>query len=628
MPFFILLISAGFLFAQNLDIVSPPESRKLLPGEEVRVSVDKPAGFPFTLYYKTELDADYILVAEDVFESEAVFNCPDFFFDSLQIKAISSGIGKPELIFAEAVDEETFGFSMYRISGLDFSAGGRYIVGAGETGVFTFDTHTGEAISRVNNGFKVNNAVFPRESDSVFYCEYVIGKKEGRYGLIKNRIDLSYPELLFDIESPEPDGCLVDISESGSMLIAGLKSNLAVYYDPNNQETKIAELKEGTEIYSAKLIEDEGKIIVGTYTGETRFYDLDFRLIRTFQYPDKSVNTTPVLQACSVSPDNRYYAIGGIPGDLYVRDMNSHEIVFEGKHGSQIHGIDFHPTEPLVLTASFDRTCVEWNYETGEKNFELENGFQCLEARYSPSGDTIVCAGRSDSLKMWRRPQKYADTVSMAMQGDYAGTFFIEEAEGYPGDYKKIHSFLTLDERLSEYSFDADIDLKIRIPEDIIFFPGEFMSDSIVINCSPNLVSGRVGSFYVGFLRSSNRVGRTEISEIEVRTPRKAKFRISGAEVFCDRMCSGETPGISFISGFEIRTEGKNIELSVYSASNATVRIGIYDSSGRLIKKQKLILQKGLTRHRIQDAVSASGVYFLTGEIDEETYFKKFLIGK
>ena len=106
-----------------------------------------------------------------------------------------------------------------------------------------------------------------------------------------------------------------------------------------------------------------------------------------------TTHDTP-MDALSVSPDGGRFAEAGMDKKVRIRDTKTLEVLQEFRaHNDTIGTLAWHPTLPVLASASNDFTVKIWNLETGEclqVLRSLDSGPTALS--FSPTGKRITCS--------------------------------------------------------------------------------------------------------------------------------------------------------------------------------------------------------------------------------------------
>ncbi|MEQ1859672.1 MAG: protein kinase [Chthoniobacteraceae bacterium] len=120
----------------------------------------------------------------------------------------------------------------------------------------------------------------------------------------------------------------------------------------------------------------------------------------------RTVTHHTAMDALAIAPDGRRFAEAG--ADRCVRIRNAATLAVEREfraHDAGITALAWHPTEPIVATASADLSIRLWNIETGRRLEELRGPLATPDTlAFSPSGQRLGCAAKGDGGYIWEPP--------------------------------------------------------------------------------------------------------------------------------------------------------------------------------------------------------------------------------
>ncbi len=104
-----------------------------------------------------------------------------------------------------------------------------------------------------------------------------------------------------------------------------------------------------------------------------------------------------------VSPDGRRFAEAGVDKNVRIRDVTTLAVQQEFRaHDGPITAIAWHPSKPVIATASGDLSVKVWNLETGACMEELRGMASApFSLDFSPSGRRLGCAGNGNPTRIW-----------------------------------------------------------------------------------------------------------------------------------------------------------------------------------------------------------------------------------
>jgi WD40 repeat protein len=131
-----------------------------------------------------------------------------------------------------------------------------------------------------------------------------------------------------------------------------------LYHVPDGKEA--AALQTGSSAYSVAFTPDEKWLAAGCTDGKVKLYETG-----NFQLAD-SLQSGSSLVHLSISHDGRYLATAGGSGELYCWDLPRRKMLFELRgHSKAAYGTTFHPSQPYLITASYDRSLRVWDVAKG-----------------------------------------------------------------------------------------------------------------------------------------------------------------------------------------------------------------------------------------------------------------------
>ncbi|MEO0467687.1 MAG: TIR domain-containing protein, partial [Pseudomonadota bacterium] len=98
------------------------------------------------------------------------------------------------------------------------------------------------------------------------------------------------------------------------------------------------------------------------------------------------------------------YATASMNGMIHVwRAGEDDPVLAIQAHDDFITALDFHPTEPLLVSGSFDLIGRVWNIETGERVFEAIGHEDWIrDVMFLPDGERFITASDDSSAMVWR----------------------------------------------------------------------------------------------------------------------------------------------------------------------------------------------------------------------------------
>ena len=112
------------------------------------------------------------------------------------------------------------------------------------------------------------------------------------------------------------------------------------------------------------------------------------------------------MDVLAVAPDGRRFAEAGADKKVRIRDAATLAVQQEFRaHDGPITALAWHPTKPIVATASADLSVKVWNIETGRRLEEFRGMLTAPDSlAFSPSGQRLGCAGNNNPTRIWEPP--------------------------------------------------------------------------------------------------------------------------------------------------------------------------------------------------------------------------------
>jgi WD40 repeat protein len=70
-------------------------------------------------------------------------------------------------------------------------------------------------------------------------------------------------------------------------------------------------------------------------------------------------------------------------------------------HTESVHDVAFSPDGQTVASASWDRSIILWNVETGARKLTLKHGYHPHQVIFSPDGNWLYSSGGDGAIKRW-----------------------------------------------------------------------------------------------------------------------------------------------------------------------------------------------------------------------------------
>ncbi|MCR9252492.1 MAG: hypothetical protein NXI20_18870 [bacterium] len=178
----------------------------------------------------------------------------------------------------------------------------------------------------------------------------------------------------------------LSVNDKGQMRIKGF----------NADTTTISTID--AKVLTLAINQDDETIFAGTEEGQLKYWEERKEEIT------EEFEGSYAINALAISPDGKMLAVGREKGDAVLWDMEKEKVlrVISG-HQSAITDLDFHPTQPLLLTSSRDGTARIWDLNNPKKfPIVLDDHFDwVLSASFDTTGDKIITGSKDNFIRVW-----------------------------------------------------------------------------------------------------------------------------------------------------------------------------------------------------------------------------------
>jgi len=117
----------------------------------------------------------------------------------------------------------------------------------------------------------------------------------------------------------------------------------------------------------------------------------------------QSVTNATVTRVACAAPDGRRFAEAGANRNVRIRDGATLAVVREMRvHNAPITALAWHPTRPILATASEDLVIRLWNVDTGDRLEELRGPLSPPSVlSFNPGGTRLATASRDGAARIW-----------------------------------------------------------------------------------------------------------------------------------------------------------------------------------------------------------------------------------
>jgi WD40 repeat protein len=154
---------------------------------------------------------------------------------------------------------------------------------------------------------------------------------------------------------------------------------------------------------------DGKQVASGGYDGVVRVWDVasgnKVRDVKAEVKVDpKALPPDPdIVWSVAFSPDGKQLAVGTAEGKIDLFGLGDGKLIRSMPgHGSSVTALQFHPREPLLMSASKDRTLRLWNPANGQAVKVLEGHEAWVQdAAFVADGTRIASVGADRTVRVW-----------------------------------------------------------------------------------------------------------------------------------------------------------------------------------------------------------------------------------
>ncbi len=194
----------------------------------------------------------------------------------------------------------------------------------------------------------------------------------------------------------------VQFSPEGQRIISGGADGLILIWDAASGELQdgFANIA-GSPVWSVAVSPDSQHIITGGELNALPVWSFQPKL------PLGSLVTTTTEQILTVqaSTDGEWLAYaGGLETDFAIKLRKNSDGTTQllNGHTNSVTDLAFHPTEPLLVSNSLDRSVIVWDLETGTARYTLPIAESAFTVAISADGTHLVAGYNSGAIASWR----------------------------------------------------------------------------------------------------------------------------------------------------------------------------------------------------------------------------------
>lgn len=393
---FCLLWCALFLAVAGataqVRIIAPAAGEPVLIDSVVTIRWQGANGQGVSLWYSADRGATWNSIARNMTTTEYQWLVPDLPTDTIafRIELLAGGSPIPIRRFPDTHAGE--------IRSAVFSADGRLILTAGRDGwVKVRDIVSGAVVDSVavNNGGEVYSARFAGSTDTVFVNQLHDVWRWTR----SNKNFAPMP-----VGAPGDSIRALDVHAGRSLLATvGAASVVRIRNSATGAALRTLYYNPPAVLYTVAFSHDGSKILFAGDNGLVNVWDWEGSgAVTSFSQHGAGVLNLVVWDG-AFSPGDSLVASGGVDGTARLWQEPAPDARYIFRHNSHVRSVQFSPDGRRLLTASLDSTLRQWDVEYGDQiGDSLNHGGQVIRSAYSPTGDTMMSAGRDGAVVLWK----------------------------------------------------------------------------------------------------------------------------------------------------------------------------------------------------------------------------------
>ena len=190
------------------------------------------------------------------------------------------------------------------------------------------------------------------------------------------------------------DGTVLTASEDGTAALwDGATGQKLVAFAPHAPDLKL----------STAIASSDGRLFATVTSDDAvHLWDRTGKLVAQLRGATGKDDRFNYQRGCSFSPDGTRVVVGDHDGVVRVWDTQTHLLLGTSKeHKDQINSVVFTADGKRFVTASDDRSAIEWDVATMRAIARVQHDDAVISAVFSPDGNMIATASNDRTAKLW-----------------------------------------------------------------------------------------------------------------------------------------------------------------------------------------------------------------------------------
>jgi len=613
----------------GLVVTNPLSSYKPLPEEIIDVTWESEYSFPVNLFYRTDIEKDWILISENNIDKKYSFQCPSYFFDYIEFKVVQNVPLPPKLIWEQTCEHSgdvTYGvFSPNSKSVAICSSDGYIEAYSNQTQARFYQSSQYD-----NNHYHIG---FIDTSDILHSgLNPITDSSNIQTTNINTALTNNYINYLFkNDQGIDVDYC----AKTNNIISALIKSSILLIINKDTKKSIIYQTTDSTDIYSVCFSANGDRIYIGDYSGYITVLDTALNLIKKFSAHGNG-GFNPIW-GIDCSDDGKLLGSCGVDGYVKVWNTETFDLVNKFKHNFHVRDVAFEPSSANIMSASLDSTIREWNIASGIENFSLDYKAQALSANYSITGDTIIGTGRDNRFMVWEKQKPLVLMDSVKSYSDNIAEIYIPDIQSKPGVTVEVPLLIKVNPRFPKQGVNIKFTSSVSFPNRLLdiyeyHYAKKGLYDKVSWDLFKEIKNSQLDHKYGLTLLGDVSSDSIKLSKTKILEPLGAKFYFHGGLLTILNQCTESSFRLVNISDSNntifINNNIGSFDIIINDHASELKDLSIYNIVGCTIPEKDYLLSLKKNRVSVDISKFASGIYFVVLHNNESYIVKKIVVQK